>query len=864
MIDKKIMMVLSMFLLFLCIASVNAEENFTQETSLNFEEVPNDNVIGSNNIDDDSDSSEILEQENNTVNYDSEYKSDEVSDNHFGYWVFGKDMKNLDLKDLSEKGVTDIFLNYYAYTLYNVTGVEEFVADANEFGIHTHIWTQIFWYGGKWIKPIDNGVINQAYFDEKIKELEFYAKTKGIGGIHFDYMRFSGSPEFSGSDEYDRAIDNPGGMEAISLFVRQAKDAILKINPNLTISSAVCSIIEHLGDWFGCNYSALTSTVDVVLPMLYIGSFFKDASWLSEYTKWFCENSKGADVWVGLQGYINDNNLDLVPVSEMKTDINAVLDQNAGGAIIFRYGCSHNIDFTNLTVDEDEFNSFQFLNYKIEAAEFEFNLSHDFGFDEKYDSAFVDGIVISRPITINGNGHVVNANNLSRIFYINSTNVTINNITFSNFDYHEDGGAVYVVGVNNLSLNISDSIFSGKNSIFTSGNDAKNVSIYLINNRELDNDGNYFILNQQNLYLCNNTLTNVIYNKGNIKSYTNVTVMDNETYNVFSSTVNLYAQIFDDNSNIIKDSSFAFSVNNEEVNATFNSDRYVADYDLNKGHGKYIVNSTYMDALKNSSYYSAILNYTYNVSAPGLVKYYGGPEKFNVGVLDNDKGITNKSVFITINGVTYERITNEMGIASLNIRLNSGYYDVKVKVDEVELNSSVTVNSTVSGEDLTKIYRNGTQYSAIFYDNKGNYLKNTVVSFNVNGIFYYRTTDSNGVATLNINLPVGKYVITAINPSSGEMYSNNIIVLSHFIEHSDFEKTYGSPAQYVIKICDMEGNVCKAGEIVTFNINGIFYSSISDSNGNVALNINLMPGEYIITNYYKEEAVSDKITVLPQ
>ena len=66
--------------------------------------------------------------------------------------------------------------------------------------------------------------------------------------------------------------------------------------------------------------------------------------------------------------------------------------------------------------------------------------------------------------------------------------------------------------------------------------------------------------------------------------------------------------------------------------------------------------------------------------------------------------------------------------------------------------------------------------------------------------FTYRTTDSNGVATLNINLPVGKYVITAINPSSGEMYSNNIIVLSHFIEHSDFEKTYGFPAQYVIKI----------------------------------------------------------------
>ena len=62
----------------------------------------------------------------------------------------------------------------------------------------------------------------------------------------------------------------------------------------------------------------------------------------------------------------------------------------------------------------------------------------------------------------------------------------------------------------------------------------------------------------------------------------------------------------------------------------------------------------------------------------------------------------------------------------------------------------------------------------------------------------------------------------------------------------------------------MAGNVCGAGEIVTFNINGVFYNRTSDANGNVALNINLIPGEYIITDYYREERVSDKITVLAQ
>lgn len=868
MMNKKVIIGISIFLLFVCIASVSAEENVTQKNLLDFQDVENENVISDNGIDEnlfsnDSEHVDVLEQNNDIKSENLQSESNETSNNHYGYWSFGRDMKALDLEDLSKKGVTDIFLNFYAYTLYNMTGVEEFIAEANDFGIHTHIWTQIFWLG-EWVKPIDNGVINQEYFNEKIEELKYYAQTKGLSGIHYDYLRFSGSPDFAGSDEYDRAIDNPGGMEAISLFVKQANTAIHEINPNLIISAAVCPMPEHLVDWFGCNYSALTSSVDAVLPMLYIGSFYKDVSWVSENAKWFRENSKGADVWPGLQGYITDDNMNVVPIAQAKMEINAVLDQNATGAIFYRYGCSPNIDFTNLTVDKNELKSFSFLKYKIESAEYELNLSSDFVFDDKYDSAFVDGIPISRPITINGNGHVLDAKNLSRVFYINSTNVTLDNITFLNVNYHGDGGAVYVAGINNLSLNISNSIFSGNNSIFAADNNAKNSSVYLINNLELNNGGDYFILNKHNLYLCNNTLTNVIYNKGSISSYTNVTVMDNETFNVHSSTVELYAQIFDDNSNIIRDDSFAFLINSDNVNATFNSDRYTANYSLNNGHGKYIINSKSIKSLKNNTYYFAILNYAYNVSVPDLIKYYGNPKKFNVTVLDNDKAITNKSVYITINGVTYERLTDENGVASLNIRLNSGYYDVNVKVDELTINASVTIKSTVSGEDLTKIYRNDTQYSAVFYDNEGNPLKNTIVSFNVNGVFYNKLTDSNGIATLNINLPVGEYIITAINPDTGDMHSNNITVLSHFIEHGDFEKIYNTPAPYVIKICDGAGNVCVAGEIVLFNINGVFYNRTSDDNGNVALNINLMPGEYIITDCYMEELVSDKITVLAQ
>ena len=30
---------------------------------------------------------------------------------HFGYWVFGKDMLNVNLNNLKDNGVTDLFLN---------------------------------------------------------------------------------------------------------------------------------------------------------------------------------------------------------------------------------------------------------------------------------------------------------------------------------------------------------------------------------------------------------------------------------------------------------------------------------------------------------------------------------------------------------------------------------------------------------------------------------------------------------------------------------------------------------------------------------------------------------------------------------
>jgi hypothetical protein len=250
------------------------------------------------------------------------------------------------------------------------------------------------------------------------------------------------------------------------------------------------------------------------------------------------------------------------------------------------------------------------------------------------------------------------------------------------------------------------------------------------------------------------------------------------------------------------------------------------------------------------------------VSAPDVTKYYKGPERFIVTVTEGDKGLFNKSVNITINGVTYSRTTDEDGTASLNINLNSGEYQVNVAVDGEEVNSTVTVKATIDASDVVKMFRNDTQYSATFLDVNGTPLANTKVSFNINGMIYNRTTDENGTAVMNINLGAGDYIITAANPVTGEMKSNSIKVIS-LIESSDLTKYYKNDSQFTVRIHSDNGSYVGAGEEVKFNVNGVFYTKKTNETGHATLNINLPQGNYTITTYYKECSQGNSIEVLP-
>ena len=249
-----------------------------------------------------------------------------------------------------------------------------------------------------------------------------------------------------------------------------------------------------------------------------------------------------------------------------------------------------------------------------------------------------------------------------------------------------------------------------------------------------------------------------------------------------------------------------------------------------------------------------------------VVKYFGGSQKLIAKLVDGfGNPIANATVYFTINGGVYARITDENGTASIAIRLLPGEYKASAlfngtgDYDMVAVNASVLVKNTILGNDTTLYFRNGTQYVAKFLDSNGKALANTDVKFNINGVFYTRVTDENGIARLNIRLDPASYIITAYNPVTGEQKANEVTVLPRIIA-KDLSMKYLDGSTFNATLVDGQGKAI-AGVNITFNINGVFYHRTTNADGVTKLNIRLMPGEYIITSMYDECWASNKIII---
>lgn len=428
----------------------------------------------------------------------------------------------------------------------------------------------------------------------------------------------------------------------------------------------------------------------------------------------------------------------------------------------------------------------------------------------------------SRLVPVNISAHVVDSRN---------NPVLKGNVTFT------IGENTYIVPVVNGYANINHSFNNaGTISIDAYFNDydynPSNASANISVSKDNVNLTTYY--SHDNTFNC--TIVNVLLSSNNPFNGTVSLITNNNTY-----YINIY-----DNIGFIQLSGFLKIENSSSIS-------YLGDENHNPTYSNDFI---YIDNIPHDIYNS------YDV-----IMYFKNGTRYVINLMNNGQAVIGKEVIININGANYTRTTDNNGSVSIALNLNSATYNVTAfYFDEnnhlVSISNVITIQTTIISNDLIKIYRNASQFRATFLDGQGNPLVNTTVLFNINGVFYNRTTNDNGTAQLNINLEPGEYIITSMNPINGEMTSNNVIVLSKIVENYDLVKYYRNDTQYVVKILDDFGNPTGAGESVTFNINGVFYTRQTNETGHVKLNINLAPGKYTITANYNGCMVSNNIEVL--
>ena len=138
-----------------------------------------------------------------------------------------------------------------------------------------------------------------------------------------------------------------------------------------------------------------------------------------------------------------------------------------------------------------------------------------------------------------------------------------------------------------------------------------------------------------------------------------------------------------------------------------------------------------------------------------------------IAVTEDVNGYRIGGVKITfnINGVNYERTTDNNGLATLPINLQAGDYKILTKCRDIALENMIHIDKApkkptrMEGTNINMTFKDGTKYQCAVYDDAGRVAGN--VKITVNGVEYSRTPDIEGLYKLAINLNPGTYNVKA-------------------------------------------------------------------------------------------------------
>ena len=665
-------------------------------------------------------------------------------------------------------------------------------------------------------------VINSSFVDSK--HLGFY------GGVLFNYdanAKFYNCivNNYSSTDIfYSTAVNTENVyLEFFNSTFKNLKsfDSRCKFlgasNTNVTMSH-----INYIDN--DCNFAVAYDKSSVKID----NSVFKNSNWLS--------GSVNGMIWnVYNSSFININSLTFSSINDYKSNFNGCLFD--GGNVEFRGN--------TITVGNSSFynNKVIIVNNDNQKGNLDFN--YNYWIDETPKN------MIDTTANVKLNYWIVKHLSAENLFN-DSYKVVISYKLFDGSNYKNyDVRYVPVKPVRFILITSkgSNSLDSGTliNDIFefiNTANDDRNVVVSFTDNTKL----NITLYNQHKVD-TNIDLSQKTAKIGDIVEI-NVNIKDNKTgLAVDFGIVEIYLNNKLISSNNVTGLAISKSITVDESKSFYNISV------IYKGNNKY-ANSSNSAILRISSIPLETV-----IISKDLTKYYKNGSQFDV-VLKDVLGnvLVGKIVKITINGVTYNKITNDKGEARLSINLFPGVYNITVlfEDDDNYVKSLNTNKIVVLSKIITKFVDNN-KFIVKLVNDDGTPKTNASLAIIANGVQYNRITNGSGEARLNVRLNPNNYIFAVTDGQ--EVVSSSVNVLST-IETSDISMFYKDGTKYSVKLCDLDGNIMP-NKNVAITINGVTYNKVTDSNGVAYLNINLNPGTYSVWATYGDKTVCNTVSISP-
>jgi predicted outer membrane repeat protein len=489
------------------------------------------------------------------------------------------------------------------------------------------------------------------------------------------------------------------------------------------------------------------------------------------------------------------------------------------------------------------------------------------------------GILISKSITIDGNGHTLNGNKLSRMFNISADNVVIKNINFINgnaygkyFSNDAGGGAIYWNGANgylencNFTNNSGNGIEDDPFDKEETWVDENGIIYYVIRYRPMGaktNEGGAIVWNgtKGTVFKCIFRHNGVGYPNyggaicwrgdfGNVlesEFFVNDAwagaaicwIGDNGTilYSKFLNTGEIFGRdiIWFGDNGLIK---YSFLITSSGGNPLYPySGNVVADYNF---WGDILPN-TKIDKFNNLNNW-VVLNASYNQN---FVK----------------KGDV---IVVKCNTLLFEKGGHLSNFSGLNIMGNitatadrDGFVHLTFKNGKLEV--EIIPRTKIVSKDLTKYYKNPKKFKVRVYGADGKLAIKKYVNFTIGKKTYKVKTDKKGYAFLKINKKPGKY--TVIIQYDGLKVKNKITIKSTLIT-KDLKKKVKKSAKFKIKVLNTKGKAFKK-QLVKVKFKGKTYKLKTNKKGTATFDvpINLKVGKYKIKTTCNGLTNSNKIIV---